>query len=188
VYYIGVNNIQGAKTMKNLIEILLTETASLKKQYIEKTKEWAEKKYKTVLQREHWKDVDWCKFLGVEPRKANEGTSYEFLTFPKGFFSTAKSKDYDRLHKEVQKLRSISLEAYLEKEEKEAVIFYNYSIRKLAGRIEKKELNVDNLKVKTAHIGVNIETVLTDGVKSVKAWTIIASGPVQRPHYRYLIK
>jgi len=35
---------------------------------------------------------------------------------------------------------------------------------------------------------VNIETTLTDGEKMVRAYTIIAEGQVQRPHYRYLIK
>ena len=62
------------------------------------------------------------------------------------------------------------------------------SIEKLAYRIEKKELDQSKLKTKTSHIGVNIETVLTDGEKTVRAWTIIASGMIQRPHYRYLVK
>ena len=68
-----------------------------------------------------------------------------------------------------------------------AISHYEDSIAKLAARIEAKGLNVSNLKVKTSHIGVNIETVLTDGSKTVKAFTIIAEGQVQRPHYRYLV-
>ena len=65
---------------------------------------------------------------------------------------------------------------------------YNDSILKLALRIEKKELNQDKLELTTSHVDVNISTTITDGDKTVKAWTIIASGPVQRPHYRYLVK
>lgn len=37
-------------------------------------------------------------------------------------------------------------------------------------------------------LGVNIETTITDGVKKVRAFTIVAEGEIQRPHYRYLIK
>jgi len=58
----------------------------------------------------------------------------------------------------------------------------------LAARIEKKGLNVEKIKTVTSHIGVNLETTLTDGTKTVRAWTIVASGEIQRPHYRYLIK
>jgi len=65
---------------------------------------------------------------------------------------------------------------------------YDESINKLAYRIEQKGLNIDKIYVQTSHIGVNINTILTDGEKTVKAFTIIASGDIQRPHYRYLIK
>ena len=61
-------------------------------------------------------------------------------------------------------------------------------LKKLAFRIEQKGLNTDNLKLSSSHVGVNFETAITDGTKTVRAFTIIASGPVQRPHYRYLVK
>ena len=62
------------------------------------------------------------------------------------------------------------------------------SIEKLAKRIEKKGLNQENIRTITSHVGVNIETTLTDGNKTVRAFTIIAQGTIQKPHYRYLIK
>jgi hypothetical protein len=37
-------------------------------------------------------------------------------------------------------------------------------------------------------VGVNFETTLSDGEKIVRAFTIVASGEIQKPHYRYLIK
>jgi hypothetical protein len=52
----------------------------------------------------------------------------------------------------------------------------------------KKGLNEENLKVVTSHIGININTTISDGDKTVKAWTIIAEGEIQKPHYRYLVK
>ena len=65
---------------------------------------------------------------------------------------------------------------------------YQASILKLADRIQKKGLVVDEIKVQTAHVGLNINTTLTDGQKTVRAFTIIAEGEIQRPHYRYLVK
>jgi len=47
---------------------------------------------------------------------------------------------------------------------------------------------LSKLKVQTSHIDVNIDTTLTDGEKTIKAFTILAEGAIQRPHYRYLIK
>ena len=71
---------------------------------------------------------------------------------------------------------------------KNAIAHYENSILKLALRIEAKELNQDKLEMVTSHIDVNISTTITDGDKTVRAWTIIAEGPIQRPHYRYLVK
>ena len=36
--------------------------------------------------------------------------------------------------------------------------------------------------------GINIDTIISDGEKQVKAQTICAWGEIQRPHYRYLVK
>jgi hypothetical protein len=72
--------------------------------------------------------------------------------------------------------------------EKIAIEHYEFSIEKLAERIIKKGLNQDNLKIVTSHIGVNIETTINDGNKTVRAFTIIAEGEIQKPHYRYLVK
>lgn len=80
------------------------------------------------------------------------------------------------------------VEAYVAREVALAEQHYQDSILKLAARIEKKGLNKEALVIKTARVSVNIETTFTDGVKTVRAWTIIASGPCVRPHYRYLIK
>ena len=82
----------------------------------------------------------------------------------------------------------MSLDEYINKELKLSEIHYDNSINKLAERIKLKDLNLDNLKVETSHIGVNINTTLTDGEKTIRAFTIIAGGDVQQPHYRYLIK
>jgi hypothetical protein len=85
-------------------------------------------------------------------------------------------------------MRGISAEQYIGKEVKYAEMHYTNSIVKLADRISKKGLNMEVIEIKDASVGVNINTTITDGVKTVRAYTIVAEGEIQRPHYRYLIK
>ena len=61
---------------------------------------------------------------------------------------------------------------------------YENSVLKLADRISAKGMNVEAIEIKSAYIGVNIEMTFTDGVKTLSAWTIVASGYVQKPHYQ----
>jgi ribosome-binding ATPase YchF (GTP1/OBG family) len=127
-----------------------------------------------------WNDSDWCKWLNINPTDNGK--------FPKSFYNSASCKPFYKKQDEIRLTLSKSFEQYLESEINESIEHYNQSIIKLAARIEKKGLNLNTLNVKTSYIDVNIETILTDGVKTVKAFTIIASGTIQRPHYRYLIK
>jgi len=159
--------------MTTLIQTLKEETKTLKIQFIEMTKEWAKNdfyKYENIT------------FNEIEKKFGILTKGYKGIEF---YEPTNKSEA--EASKKI-KLKSIGLDAYLLETKKKAEIHYNNSIEKLASRIEKKGLNENNLKAKTGHVGVNIETTLTDGNKKVSAFTIIAGGAVQRPHYRYLIK
>lgn len=148
--------------MTKLIEILKRETESLKTQYVEMTEKWAIKEFEYLRQ--------WA-------------TDYN-----KGKFGFAEaSKKYYRLPHYIVNSNG-KVEQHVEKMVKNAIEHYDFSIEKLAERIEKKGLNQEILTTVTSHIGVNIETTLTDGNKTVRAFTIIAQGDIQRPHYRYLIK
>ena len=40
----------------------------------------------------------------------------------------------------------------------------------------------------STYLDPNMSTIITDGKKVVRAFTIIASGAIQKPHYRYLVK
>ena len=148
--------------MKKLIEVLRKETESLKVMYLEMTEKWAVKEFEELRQ---W---------------AND--------YQKGKFGFGEaSKKYYRLPYYIVNWNG-KVEQHVDKMVKNAIEHYDLSIEKLAARIEKKGLNQENLKTVTSHIGVNIETTLTDGNKTIRAFTIIAEGIIQRPHYRYLIK
>lgn len=174
--------------VKALVEILTKETRSLKKQYVLLTKVWALKNHKRAVDMVSWTEARWCEYLGIEAETKTSHYRPAYKGFPKGFFNTRASKEYFNTHDATDRITRLAEEEYMLKEEKKAEEHYEYSIQKLALRVDKKGLDLSKLTVATSHIGVNIDTVLTDGEKTVKAFTIVASGPIQRPHYRYLIK
>jgi hypothetical protein len=145
-----------------LIEILKNETVGLKDQYVEMTAKWARSEFTNL--RKWAADYHAGKFGYGEASKKYYRLPYE-ITNPNG-----------------------KVEDYVAKQVKSAIDHYEDSIVKLAARINAKGLDIGKIKATTSHIGVNINTTLTDGFKTVRAFTIIAGGAVQRPHYRYLIK
>lgn len=156
--------------MKNLIDILTSETKSLKAQYIQFTDEWANQEFYRLRQ--------WLKDFGAWERE-----NYAKKEMRNEYYRKQKIKASIPYEVFANKI-----EQFVEKQIKNAEKHYTQSIAKLALRIEQKQLNINNLKAVTSHIGVNIDTTLTDGEKVVRAFTIIANGEINRPHYRYLIR
>ena len=150
--------------MTNLTETLRNETKSLKEQYIQKTTEWAKDEYNKLKQ------------------FANDYSAGVF-----GFKNGELEKKYYRLPYYIINSNG-SIQNHIDKMVENANEHYENSINKLADRIIKKGLNIENISVKTSHIGLNIETTLTDNIKTVKAFTVLAFGEIQKPHYRYLVK
>lgn len=161
----------------DLIQILKRETASLKNQYMEMTGEWASKNYDRLKLwvAEYLKQMHEFRLLDPATKQEKRKEYQE------------KYKLYNSLPYDIVNPNGLKTN-YVISAMKKAEHHYEDSIKKLAYRIKKKNFNEAEIKVKTSHVGVNIDTVLTDGVKTVHAFTIIASGPIQRPHYRYLIK
>ncbi len=185
-----------------LIEILKLETASLKKQYLELTERYAQESFSNLEERKNWSMQKWydtysISYKMVKSKKYIDGNYIKFIEVdvPEVIKKEGSRYTYDKEYYKMENTRDQAFkivdkgyEDYLKKAMKRAEMHYEDSIIKLASRIEQKGLNIDKLSVKTSHIGVNIDTVLTDGIVSVKTWTIIASGPIQKPHYRYLVK
>ncbi len=174
--------------MKNLIEILKSETESLRVQYLKLTEEWAAKYYSRCEEQSKWSEVKWCEFYGLTPEVHNAGSINEWVGFPRGFYNTRTARIFDNLKNKIGKVIKLAPASFIDNEKESAENHYQDSILKLAARIEVKGLDIDKLTVSTAHVGVNIDTTITDGVKTVKASTIVASGQIQRPHYRYLVR
>lgn len=160
---------------KGIVELLKIELESLRVQYVQKCMDWAKREVARKIE-----IVEDFEAFCEEHRAAyynNQLSIADKLRFESKRSQAAKIS-----------LKDCNEKLMVEQAEKRANKHYEQSLIKLAGRIAEKGLNTSNLKAITSHIGVNIETTLTDGEKTVSAWTIIASGPIQRPHYRYLIK
>lgn len=157
--------------MKSLIELLTEQTQILKEEYLKRTEIYAIKQFAWAEKVSKWKHEQWVK---AYPQDSQIG---DVLSWEG---KKTREKSYS--------IVTIGKEKYLAKQKKSADQHYTNSIIKLVARIEKKGLNKNKLKVKTATIGQNIETIISDEIMSVKAWTIIAGGPIQQPHFRYLVK
>lgn len=173
---------------KGLIEILRKETESLRLQYIAKTTEYAKRMFEAAEK---------IVVMPLEMLYQHYKVKYEMLPDYSGkLVLTPLKEEYrsgnvNKLRKSLwaaQDLVKTGYEKFEAKEVRFAEIHYESSLHKLSDRIETKGLNQSKLTVLTSHIGVNINTTLTDGIQTVRAFTIIAEGPIKRPHYRYLIK
>lgn len=174
--------------MKTLSENLKDQTQDLKNLYIKMTAEYTANQFDGVTARKKWNEVDWCAYFGLTPEKANEGFPQEFLTFPKSFYRSQNYQRYRTICILIDDMLKLGKDGYITKQILKAEKHYNQSIEKLADRIIKKGLNENNITLQSSRVGVNFETTATDGNMTVKAWTIVASGDVQAPHYRYLVK
>jgi hypothetical protein len=165
--------------MKNsvLINKLYVETEILKNDFLEHTRIWAIAEFARIE-----------KFVKENGYKIEPNPDYYFnLKRREGETEKEYYRRGDRA-RALGKVFAAGSANFVAAEIKLAFRHYQDSIVKLAGRIEKKGLDQSKLTMKTGRVAQNIETVLTDGSKTVRAWTIIASGAIQRPHYRYLVK
>ena len=171
--------------MKNLIQKLTEHTQILKEEYVEKTKVWAEGEYNEAIEMKSYDDVKWCEFFGLEPESHKWGR----IGFPKGFYNTENAKSLRKIRDHIHSVTRHSLEDFIKLSEARAIKHYENSIVKLANRVIKKGLDVNDFEITSGRVGVNIEAIITDkNGLTVRCWTIVASGAVQKPHYRYLIK
>lgn len=79
------------------------------------------------------------------------------------------------------------IQAYIDKEVLEADKQFCLKQAKLADRLIKKDVEGE-IKLRINSSYPNLEGVVQAKDKQVSFYTIVASGQIQRPHYRYLIK
>jgi hypothetical protein len=174
--------------MTNLTNILLAQTAEFKATFIAKTSQFADREFTRASEINKWSHEQWCAFFGIEPRIEKNLMGHSYTTFPKNFYNTHHGKVYAQTGAKMATISVQGREGYIAKQIENAEKHYIQSIEKLAFKIESKGLNIDAIQVTSGFQGVNFECTITDGIKKVRAFTIIAEGEIVRPHYRYLIK
>lgn len=156
----------------NLVKSLKEQTTEFKAEYLKKTEQWA---WDDFCRMDRIKESDVIEERGAvwQGKKIHTKASYAYWNNIKSILAQGSK-------------------AYTEKKVQSAQLHYDHSIGKLAHRIIKKGLDFTNISIKTdyARFGKDgsLETIITDGKRTVRAWTILAWGPIKAPHYRYLIR
>jgi hypothetical protein len=165
-----------------ILSILMSETAQLKSDLMTRTQIWAKNSYAHI--------VDSIESVREQRDKViAEYDAARKTDAPKMWLRDV----YQKLQSKCIKMSEIAnngVDAYVSKQLKNAEEHYTSSLSKLALKITDKKLNMSNFKLVSGYVGVNLEMRMTDGVESVKAWTIWAAedSTLVTPHYRYLVK
>ena len=182
----AVSDLKETNSSKGLIGALLRETAELKAIFIETTKTYAETYFAHVSKLVKMTQQEWYEKYGVEYTvRANDGA----------VFPVSKEYNSKKLYKmrdvksNAESIFSAGLEVFRAKEVKYAEMHYNNSITRLSSRLNQKGITDDSeFTITSAKVKMNFECYIHHAGGVTRAWTIIASGPIQRPHYRYLVK
>lgn len=175
---------------EQIIKILKAETAQLRADYLILCEKFANREFELIEEKNKRTLEQWFDAFGVVYEMKED-------RFNKGkLIPSVDSKEYHgkRYYKcrdaraAAHKIVKAGIEGFVARAVKNAELHYENCIAKLAYRIEDKGLDVAKLEVRSASVGYNLETTLTDGNQIVRAFTIIAEGPIIKPHLRYLIK
>lgn len=161
-----------------IIDRVTAGTQMLKKEYIARTIDYAKRMFKAMEERSTWSLIQWYDYEGIEHVNGEpDGKEYH------------KKRLYN-MRDQIRDEKNIVSRGYKAHEKSEIELanrHYSNSVCKLSERIMEKSLDINKMQVTTGRVGVNIDTVITDGTNTVNAFTIIAEGPIVRPHYRYLV-
>jgi hypothetical protein len=173
----------------SLHDILRNLTSNLKDAYLTKTAEWATNYHDFCTKKYYQDDEAWCNDLGITPILTRRHSTTERLSFPDEYYNSKRYRnEYITLRQKYRLIALTDREKYISKEIKYAERHYESSLDKLTKRILEKDLDITKIKISDESIGININLTISDGIKTIKAWTIVAEGEIQRPHFRYLIK
>lgn len=185
----------------NTIEAKLTaEFATFKVDYLNQVEEWAiaTQKYFQGIENEY-NQLRNCK----NPKRVLEYYTYELggitrkSSFHKNDFSEMNEEEVAQWNKKQDCLSILrdckfpfgkATEKLIEEQRSAASNWFDASVAKLAAKIQDKGINAETMTISNSHVNRNLNTLISDGDKKVKAQTIFANGAIKRPHFRYLIK
>lgn len=156
-----------SESYKSMILDLKKQTTELKEAYIAKTKAYREGEFDRLV------------------NKYGKYTYEDYVAkFPGGKYGI--SKEGESLREKVRSMKAEGKEKYTKAYMKLAEMHYNQSLEKLGYKITEAGFDTTKVRLSSSSVGVNFSTEVTDGNKYMRAYTIIAEGPINAPHYRYL--
>ena len=168
--------------LKDIINILKVELEPLRIMFHEQTKNWSKIEYRNIenfsnLTQEQLREKYNRTYNMINPRTKE--------TISRTYLSKEISEKYYYSKEVVKK----GIEAFLEKAKNNAESHFQDSIITIAYKLQGEGMKIEDIKATTEYsqVDYNITTTLSDGLITAVARTIVASGPVQRPHYRYLV-
>lgn len=180
--------------IKKIAASIISQTTSLKEKVIEATKDRVIREYNTATILSNRSIEDWCSILGLTPKMVNVISGASNLTckrivFPTSFANSEEGAKLRRIVKQAKVTVSGPLQDNINYGIERAEKRYIFSVERLAYVLHKKGFNPDTIEVKTEiGMGENIELVVSDGVKIVMSRTILAWGPKNVPHFRFLVR
>jgi hypothetical protein len=183
------------KTMKNTenqevrnFELLSELTAQFKKTYLNHVEMWLQSEFEAQIEfmidftTRKWSiNERSAEYFQMQKKAWNMDTAISTCA---GMIQTSKRQDLPLNFEKFNGLKSIWFAKQLKKSDKS----FDASLMKIAFNIQKVEMNIEKAEVVNAFMNNGIDLTLTDGDKKVHAFTIIAFGEIQRPHFRFLIK
>lgn len=185
------NNTPKTRTAKDeiydsLVNKFTDLLADYKEEYLKRVEKFAKNRFTVIFP----KDLE-----SLKKKREESSNRLDKLDWRKNRSEyNAEYKIYSSLNTKIERLAKI-LEKYTEKtyaEEciKKATEEFEGSIKELASRIMKDELEVDKLEVKSVHDDPKIfKMKITDGIKNLYCRSIIAAmnSSYMIPHYRFII-
>lgn len=174
------------EVIREWAEILIEQTKDLKTTYLEWTEKWAgEQVVRNIERRYAFNELNRSeKAWSMQRRRKYE---------KEGLWTKETAREYDRFYQEQKFFYEspayfFNHDEFLVKALQQAEDHYFSGIAKISQRLVYKNMTPKETKILYGRVKVNIELTFVNDKSMVKAWTIIASGPIQRPHYRYLVK
>lgn len=174
-----------------LVDALKKESTDFKAMYLDRVKVYAAKRFEQCIERNKWTAAEWLEKYGEEKFYRMQWHTDKTTGESKygNFTERVVSARGKREQGHVFNIVNAGLEKFTASEIAHAEDHYNNSIMKLAARLNSIGITDDKkFTMRSAGIGVNFECIITHERGETRAYTIIASGPIQRPHYRYLVK
>ena len=160
------NENQSDKIFRELVDLIIMETSEVKLEYIRQVRIWAKSDYERSIQRLN---------------NYTQNQSDLFKNDRKAYYREQKW-----YHSHTYYYR-ITLDHHIQKEVIGAEQHYENAVHTIAQRVIKKDLDLKKIRLSHTKLKQFFDVYITDGEKTLHARTIVASGPVQRPHYRYII-